>query len=258
MTIAILCPTRGRPEQFERMAESVRAASINAEVYWTGGEYESRYRERCRGPYHGLHENLPTVMKWNALAKQAMMINGVNLFMLGSDDMYFDTPGWDKALLDHYNKLENKIHVYALQDSRDADGTPHVIVTREYIEALGYFVPPIFLHWFVDSWTVEIAKANNVFTHFREYTLVHDKPSDRGHADATHSRIRDWGWHSRDEYVSKTCAHFLQYEIGRLSELIVGRKNCSNLGPRASGVWHEELRQTGKYLCGGGTIGGDE
>ena len=76
---------------------------------------------------------------------------GNQLFMVAADDMIFNTVGWDKDLIQHYENLENKIHVYHLQDSRDIDGTPHPIMSREYIEATGYFVPPIFLHWEIDS-----------------------------------------------------------------------------------------------------------
>jgi hypothetical protein len=148
---------------------------------------------------------------------EAAMVGGENkLFMLGADDMIFETEGWDKALIDHYNALENKIHVFSLQDSRDIDGTPHIICTREYIEAMGYFLPPLFLHWYVDSWTAEIAKANGCFTHLRDYKLTHDKPSDQGKPDETHSRIRQFGWHERDKWVNDHCQHFLRHEKDRL------------------------------------------
>lgn len=195
MSIAILCPTRGRPEQLNRMIKSVND---------------------CARVYVDQRDMMPTVQKWNDLAEHAATYEDHKLFMLGSDDMWFGDYGWDKALIDHYNTLENKIHVYALRDSRDDNGTPHPIVTREYIEAMGYFVPPIFLHWFVDTWTVEIAKAKGVFTHLKDYLLIHDKPSDRGEADETHSRIRQWGWHERDKWVNDHCQHFLELEKERL------------------------------------------
>lgn len=228
MTIAILCPTRGRPEKIHRMLRSaqetsssiiqalIASADIDSDIYMPTGI------EKILVSAHTVPDNLPTAHKWNLLAEKCLQYDRIKLFMLGSDDMYFDTPGWDKSLLDHYNALENKIHVYALQDSRDPDGTPHPIVTREYIEALGYFVPPIFLHWFVDSWTVEIAKANGVFTHLKDYLLVHDKPSDKGVCDETHNRIRQWGWHERDKWVNEKCQHFLEHEKTRLCAAING------------------------------------
>lgn len=220
MTIAILCPTYRRPKLAKRMFDSVNGA---AKVYFCTDSIDLM---DCK--LYGIETTdyvyadpmMPTSHKWNMLAIEAIKNPENKLFMLGADDMYFDTPGWDKALINHYNALENKIHVYALQDSRDIGGTPHPIVTREYIDAMGYFVPPIFMHWYVDSWTADIAKANNCFTHFKQFNLVHDKPSDKGQADETHNRIRSWGWRERDQYVNDKCQHFLEMEKERLKTII--------------------------------------
>lgn len=210
--IALLVPTRGRPKQYARMIDSVKATAGGIMVHAaSNGDDDyvlNKYPLDC-----------PTVLMWNDLAAKAMKTDA-RLFMLASDDIIFATPGWDKALIDHYNVLRNKIHVYHLKDSRDAGGTPHPIVTREYVEALGYFLPPIFLHWYVDTWTREIARASNCFTMVDDYLLIHDKPSDKGQADETHSRIRRMGWHQRDSHVNETCQHFLEFEKRRLMDKI--------------------------------------
>jgi hypothetical protein len=226
--ITLLCPTRGRPELCRRMimsAYNTSATNIGIYLAVSAEEFDA-YKQALDLP-----ENVrvgvvmvsmpdqPTGFKWNKLAELAMESppkDGARLFMLAADDMVFTTPCWDKALLDHYRALENKVHVYHLRDSRNESGTPHPIVTREYIEAMGYFLPPLFLHWFVDSWTVEIAEANGCFTHLKDYMLLHDKPSDRGEGDETHNRIRQMGWHERDKWVDKHCRHYLAQEIGRL------------------------------------------
>lgn len=211
--IAILTPTRGRQQQFNRMVDSVMAtADIDNNILL--------FKASNGGDAYAMRQypvDVPTVYMWNDLAKEAMANPNAKLFMLGSDDMIFATPGWDKALLDHYNALENKIHVYHLQDSRDASGTPHPVVTREYINTIGYFLPPIFLHWYCDSWTVSIAQANNCFTYLKDYLLVHDKPSDKGEPDETHLSIRRRGWHTRDKAVNDSCQHYLKLEAWRLS-----------------------------------------
>lgn len=165
----------------------------------------------------------PTVFMWNELAKEAMKDPANKLFMLCADDVIFSTPLWDEALIEHYNKLENKIHAYSLRDSRDNDGTPHPIVSREWIEAMGYFVVPIFMHWFVDTWTVETARANNCFTHLKDYLLVHDKPSDKGNGDETHNHIRCMGWRERDKQVNDSCQHYLAQEKQKLNWVIQGQ-----------------------------------
>ena len=163
---------------------------------------------------------MPTSFKWNSLAEMAHG-DGHKLFMLAADDIIFTTPHWDKALLDHYHALENKVHVYSLRDSRDHDGTPHPIITREYVEAMGYFLPPIFLHWFVDSWTVEIARANNCFTPLNNYMLMHVKPAENGNPeDETYKTIHARGWLNCDQYVDKKCQHFLEVEKQRLRDIL--------------------------------------
>lgn len=220
--IALLCPTRGRPTQYKRMEDSVKATAkdVHVAIYrGTNGDDD----------YAGLKYPIdcPTVYMWNDLASRA---GKHKLCMLASDDIIFTIPGWDKALLDHYNALENKIHVYAFQDSRDPNGTPHIIVTREYIDAMGYFVPPIFVHWFVDTWTVEIAKANNCFTHLKDFLLVHEKPSDKGQADETHLRIRRNGWFERDKFVNDKCKVFLEFEKERLKGNIMASKMGGVIG----------------------------
>lgn len=209
--IALLCPTRGRQKQYERMINSANATvSSKINLYSATNDADTTYVERH------FPQDCPTVYMWNRLAEDAHKKEKNKLFMLCADDTIFTTPHWDETLIEHYNRLENKIHVYALQDSRDPLGTPHFFVTREYMDAMGYFVPPIFLHWFVDTWTVEIAKANNCFTHLTDYMLVHDKPNDRGEPDDTHNHIRRMGWLSRDEYVNEKCQHFLEVEKKRL------------------------------------------
>ncbi len=226
--IVILCPTRGRSKKCKRMIESAEATgarlpAVNLDVMCDGRGSEKEYEQQNLQPYIRMFspDGEPTVSKWNRLADFALARPEYKLFMLGADDMVFTTPCWDEALLDHYNSLENKIHVYHLQDSRDLNGTPHPIVTREYIEAMGYFLPPIFLHWHVDTWTVDIAKSNGCFTHMRDYMLLHDKPTSNDDVDDTHRNIRQMHWRERDASVNLTCKHFLQVEKERLQKAIL-------------------------------------
>lgn len=217
--ITILCPTKGRPESCKKMVESaIATAASPPEILLGVAEPYSSYEAididgaslfRC-GVF-------PTVHVVNELAKIA---KGNLLYVVG-DDAVFTTPHWDTALEKHYQALANKIHVFSLLDSRGEDGTPHPIVTRECMEALGYFYPPIFNHFYADTWIVDIAKANNCFTHLKDYMLAHNKPSDKGIYDDTYRHIRGSGWLTRDRAVDESCAHFLEVEKKRLAQHIL-------------------------------------
>jgi hypothetical protein len=215
--ISILCPTIGRSELCKRMIESARATAdgeleILLGIGDDGSDIEDYYGYDITGCKVIPTGHLPSVYAANELARHATG----DLLMLAADDTIFSTPHWDSALKAHYKELKNKIHVYSLQDSRDENGTPHPIATKEYVNAMGYFFTPIFLHWYVDSWMVSIAKTNGCFTHLKDYLLIHDKAADRGQPDETHNRIRHNGWKMRDDAVNASCLHFLKAEIARL------------------------------------------
>jgi hypothetical protein len=210
MKISLIVPTRNRKEQFFRMVKSaIATAGCDIEIV-SGSNGDDEYTN------YNYQIDTPTAFMWEHLYKKSTG----DLIMLCSDDVIFSTPLWGKALLDSYEGLDKKIHVWHLQDSRDINGTPHPIVSREWVNALGYFVPPIFLHWYVDTWIIEIAKANNCFTHLKDYLLIHDKPSDIGKADKTHTRIRNNWWQKRDGYVNSSCGHFLDLEKNRMKAFI--------------------------------------
>lgn len=225
--ITILCPTRGRPKQFQRMYDSaMQTAKYPEKLHisaFIGSDDNSlgEYPKELKNGMIFVGPPWSAVMAANFLATRCNeYYPNTKLYMGGADDMIFSTPNWDEALIDAYDALNNKIHVFALRDSRDENGTPHPIISRDYVNVMGYMIPPIFLHWFVDTWTTEIAKANSCFTHLKEYLLVHDKPSDKGAGDETYTRIRKLGWYERDKYVNDSCKHFLGYEKERLGLLI--------------------------------------
>lgn len=228
MEIAILVPSRERPEQLKRMIESAKKTAYNpVKIFLAISPEDEAAYQFINGNTRKyiMPENMPTAHKWNLLADEAMRNSDNTLFMVGADDMIFGTPGWDEALAKHYEALgARKQHVYHLQDSRDKDGTPHPIMTREYIEAMGYLVPPMFLHWHIDTWTVELAKQLKCFTHLTDYELIHDKCNDRGEPDETHKKIRLSGWREMDEWTNKKMRSigFMEHEQRRLMSVMNG------------------------------------
>lgn len=228
--IAILCPTMGRPEICKTMIESIikTAFDMNSIIIYLGiteGDETKQayidlvkeYKERKLqiGLYEFPDWTLPMCHnKLSEIAKDQELHYGMG------DDCLFVTPGWDKALIDAYEKLDNKIHVFSLLDNRDPKGMPASIITKAYIDAMGWRLPPYFMHWYCDTWTAEIAKACNILTHLKDYMLVHDKKSEQGIKDATYHRVRQRGGVDRDGWINQKCQHFLDVEKARLMEAI--------------------------------------
>lgn len=96
---------------------------------------------------------------WNV----AYTIGSGPIFMHCGDDIIFRTQNWDLKVRKAFNKYNDKI-VFAFGD----DGAPntriqnfgtHGFIHQNWIDAVGYFVPPYFSSDYNDVWLNDIADA---------------------------------------------------------------------------------------------------
>lgn len=225
MSIAMLCPTHWRPELCREMLESVKAntADISDITFYFCLDNTDDIK-----PYQDLFSSIKDLsiavcvyrqwtlsMCFNRLAEDA---KGHDLYCLISDDCRFGSYGWDRALKNSYESLSNKIHMWCLQYNLDWDGTAFPILSKEFIHAMGWVVPPLFAQYYCDTWLGEIARANNCLTYLRDFNLVHEKKHPLGQGRELNDDVRRRAVLSRDSYVNDTCKHFLEYEKQRLAK----------------------------------------
>lgn len=192
MIINILCPTRGRPEQYDRMFNSALSmADDKSKIAVFGLRYkddESKYspfltsmNEVC-GRGGGSY--------WNILVDKAINLNPNqgHLFMLIGDDCVFETQGWDTRIRLEAEKYPDGIFCIAPNDAR-GNGSPHFVVSQKWVDALGYFVNPSFRHFCVDTYTEYLARAVKRFIYLEDVIVKHKKGSEQ-HYDETADRIR--------------------------------------------------------------------
>jgi len=77
----------------------------------------------------------------------------------GNDDTVFTTSGWDQMVEAAFAEVEDNIllvHGNDVFGHGDRFG-PHAFVSRKWVEALGYFIPPYFCSDFGDAWINELA-----------------------------------------------------------------------------------------------------
>lgn len=106
----------------------------------------------CFGPRR------PLMDAWNVCAERAKG----DILMHAGDDLIFRTHGWDTHVRKAFDDTPDKIlFAYANDGSPvhgDTFGT-HGFVSRRWVDALGYMVPPYFASDFNDVWLNEIAGA---------------------------------------------------------------------------------------------------
>jgi hypothetical protein len=199
MNISILCPSRGRPALAKRMADSAVQTCKDVhglEILFYLNADDPLLSEYQQGPYQVFIVGCdgPTSYSWNELARLA----AGDILMLMGDDVVFETDGWDGKLRNlaiavQTSQGKRAVAVFSFDDGRSelGKGHPHPAMTRAAYEQLGYLACPIFRHFFVDTWLVEVAHKAGVFHYLPDVKLLHDKPwKEDTVPDETKDRIR--------------------------------------------------------------------
>ena len=95
---------------------------------------------------------------------------------------------------------------------------PHPTVHKRWIELLGYFVPPFFMHRYLDKYTSDLAINIGRFIEIKDVVFNHLKKD--FFDDATGKRSRNWT--NYDEYIyEKVSKRYFIKDIEILKENIL-------------------------------------
>jgi len=213
MRIAVVIPSRGRPNQLGRAIDSIGDA---AQVYV--GLERGDPQPHPVAPVLLFPDDTPTTFKWNALADYAVS-HGADIVILGADDILFETRGWDEMLRERFVRFSDRILAVGFNDGRSHGAVPHYAVSKEWIAALGYFCPPIFHHWCVDTWTESVGHRIGRFQYAHDIMVRHDTVKLTGVIDETHARIRRGVWHERDKSLFGMSEHYREADAAILRRL---------------------------------------
>ena len=153
MRILLATPTRGRPDSFIEMVRSARATAskpqdlaIIARVDKDDPTRRGYFTERGFGVTQGKRLSLPRV--WNEMAKT----HRFDIFMMCADDIRFRTTGWDEEVRAAFEQWPDRIgHVYGDDGFQGERLATHSFVSKEWIEAVGYYLPEVLLGDYVDT-----------------------------------------------------------------------------------------------------------
>ena len=197
--ISLLCPTRGRPKQALNLYKSfINTQSDINELHFCIQREDSFFDEyvnlfKINGiEKYFVSESMPTSYLWNQMAFAA---KGDLLTLIG-DDVEILTKGWDKIIENEASKYADKIFVITVDDGRTDKPQskfmrcPHPTVHKKWLETLGYFVPPFFMHRYLDKYTQNLAIELDRFIEIKEVIFDHLKFNYS--KDNTGRRSRNW------------------------------------------------------------------
>jgi len=240
--ITLCCPSRGRPTLAKRMydkAMEFASKKDHVEVYLylneddpTRAEYLNLFR-KCKHVRIDMGPHQSTSYSWNQLATNAKH----DLVCLIGDDVQIETPAWEKQIYDMFNRYNDKILMVVPNTDRlrgytqkqlkslknnywpnpkETLPSPHFVVHKNWIKALGYMCPYQFWHFYVDSYTQKVARQVGRCVFVRDIKFrVKKMEDDTATQVRTHMNIRN-----RDDWAWKSCQRHLQSDVATLKNFI--------------------------------------
>ena len=202
--ISILTPSRSRPELAKRMRNSAFASpgcEIDIKFYLNFDDpLLDKYIEFLPKNEYINGPNQSTCYSWNLMAESATY----DILFLVGDDVQFETENWGLKILNAFNLYEDKIAcVYPRAPSVSSKKNPHFCLHKNWINATGYFLPPHFYHWYVDTWIGYVARSISRFHLITDFELPIEKIRD----EVTSAYHNSW-MKERDEWMwDKTARH---------------------------------------------------
>ena len=210
MTVCVCIASRGRAESLSTVVNETfnRATRGGRIAIALDDDDDSPYEVGTRAP----REN-SLGAKYNRAA--SYVGSDVSLFVLGVDDCYLSTPGWDDVLLQAAAKFEDGVGCVYFGGKKDLFDLPDgIAVTRGCIEQVGFFMPPHFPFWWHDTWIDEIARMTGRYVwanvQWEKFGST-EKPG--GHKT---TRMRDVSWWAK--FFDST----RQMRVNKALEMIAG------------------------------------
>jgi hypothetical protein len=166
MTVCVCIATRGRPNELDKAIRGAMASCSLLDTHFAVAlDEDDPFLSDYQRKIHGEHIHCSTAerdkslgAKYNRAASYAL--SGTTVYVLGVDDCYIFTKGWDKNLLDAAAKFQDGVGcVYFGEKFKDLYRLPDgIAVTKGWIDQVGFFMPTYFPFWWHDTWVDELAR----------------------------------------------------------------------------------------------------
>ncbi len=210
--ISVLVPSRHRPELAKRLLDTIngtKKTDVEVKFYLNDNDPTiEKYKQLLPENVYIIGPDQSSCFSWNYLSTLARH----DYCMLVGDDAQFLTTNWDQHIIDFFENYEYKDKIlyvcprdmtgsdkrrwiknkvptdkpYKIETHPSPIGAAHFVLHKNWINTVGYFLPPQFWHWHIDNWLTELAVRLG-----RAYVLPHVQiQSKKMIDDHTGKRIR--------------------------------------------------------------------
>lgn len=148
-----------------------------------------------------------------------------DVFMVANDDQVYIDTGWDVRLDQETAKHPDGIYCIWFNDDWESQNfCTFPIISRKWVETLGYMIFPFFEHFFGDSWIWMLAKSVDRAIYLEDVLVEHRHwKSGKGTMDETYRRNSTDGEnsrHARDRAVIDKFERYFLADVDALKKVM--------------------------------------
>jgi hypothetical protein len=227
--ISLICPTRKRPHNVQRLIESVERTS-SGEIpvfikFYIDDDDETledvKRLETCKEHITLQVTVGPRILMCemsNILARTAE--EGI-LFFCG-DDIVMESLDWDLKVKEEFKKYSDRILLVYGDDGHQGEAlATHFFLHSNWVKTLGYMVPPLFTGDWVDNYVTTISKMLDRKVYINDMKTIHYHPhAGKAIMDETYvaKYLRDQN--SAPHQIFNNSQHFRDNDCAKLKEFI--------------------------------------
>jgi hypothetical protein len=183
--LAIITPSRGRPDRFAELVASVAATAAGDVQVWVGLDDDdpADYHDACNDPPGNVQVvaflgERRSLSGWtNHLAGEALAsIDPPRYLASLGDDHRPRTPGWDRTLIAAIEGLDGPGFAYGNDLFQGAAVPTAWVASAVAVRAVGWMMPPTCAHMFVDNAVLELGRAAGRIVYRPDVVIEHLHP----------------------------------------------------------------------------------
>ena len=167
-SIALLVPSRKRASNVKRLVNSISNTAENKNnvtiyFYIDDDDFDTlrvvkslKKRSDCKIEYL-----VGPRIIMSEMVNKLYPLTAEFILFFGADDIVFRTNGWDSIIIEAVEKVPDGIGLFYGDDLVTTQHAPdfatHPIVTRTWVDVVGYLSPPYFSCDYADTWLNDIA-----------------------------------------------------------------------------------------------------
>ena len=204
MKMCVVVPSRGRPENAERLAQAFKDTGAEADLYIVIDNDDPKWNEYAKSENY---KKLPADNKTGGCAKSlntgAVLLLDItkyplyDYFVFMGDDHLPRTPGWDKAFIQALGT--NTGIVYGDDLLQGANLPTAYGMTRDLVDELRGMTFPGCIHLFFDNFVKQLGLDLEYLKYLPDVIIEHMHPiAGKAEMDEGYERVNQPKWYEKD------------------------------------------------------------